>query len=50
MAAESLKRAAEELGYNINVETQGSVGAKNILTTEQIEEADLVLIAADTTV
>lgn len=50
MAAESLKRAAEELGFTINIETQGSVGAKNILTTEQIEEADLVLIAADTTV
>jgi PTS system fructose-specific IIC component len=50
MAAEALKKAAEELGYVINIETQGSVGAKNILTPSMIEEADLVVVAADTTV
>lgn len=50
MAAESLKKAAEELGFIINIETQGSVGAKNILTADNIEKSDLILIAADTTV
>lgn len=50
MAAEALKKAANELGYRIKVETQGSVGAKNLLTDEEIEQADAVVIAADTSV
>jgi len=48
MAADALKKAAEAAGDEIHVETQGSVGAKNQLTPEQIATADLVLIAADT--
>ncbi|MDY6821129.1 MAG: PTS fructose-like transporter subunit IIB, partial [Deferribacterota bacterium] len=48
MAAEALKNSAANLGYNIKVETQGSVGAKNILTDEEIDRADVVIIAADT--
>jgi PTS system fructose-specific IIC component len=48
MAAEALRKAANELGYDIKVETQGSVGAKNQLTPEEIAEADAVVIAADT--
>ncbi|MCP3942138.1 MAG: PTS fructose-like transporter subunit IIB [Desulfobacteraceae bacterium] len=47
MAAEALRKAAKTLGYEIKVETQGSVGAKNILTCEEIEDADAVIIAAD---
>lgn len=47
MAAESLKKAAAELGHGMKVETQGSVGAKNQLTDEDIAEADAVVIAAD---
>ncbi len=47
MAAESLKKAAAVLGHEIRVETQGSVGAKNTLTPEEIERADAVIIAAD---
>lgn len=50
MAAEGLRRAAEGLGYWIKVETQGSVGAKNVLTAEEIAAADAVVIAADTKV
>ncbi len=50
MAAEGLRRAAEELGHAMNVETQGSVGAKNILTPDEIAAADAVVIAADTKV
>ncbi|EGD60800.1 PTS system fructose-specific EIIBC component [Novosphingobium nitrogenifigens DSM 19370] len=47
MAAEGLQEAARQLGYAIHVETQGSVGAGNPLTAQDIAEADLVLIAAD---
>ncbi|HWC11469.1 MAG TPA: PTS fructose-like transporter subunit IIB [Acidimicrobiales bacterium] len=50
MAAEGLLRAAESLGHSIKVETQGSVGAKNVLTAEEIAAADAVVIAADTKV
>ncbi len=50
MAAESLKRAAQEQGHTIKVETQGSVGSQNTLTQADIQEADLVIIAADTKV
>lgn len=48
MAAEGLKTGAAKLGYDIKVETQGSVGAKNQLTDEDIARADAVVIAADT--
>lgn len=48
MAADALKKAAAAAGDEIAVETQGSVGAKNQLTDEQIAAADLVVIAADT--
>lgn len=47
MAAEALRKGARELGYEIKVETQGSVGAKSVLTPEDIEQADAVIIAAD---
>lgn len=47
MAAEGLKKAAQALGYEMKVETQGSVGAQNTLTFEEIGRADAVIIAAD---
>jgi PTS system fructose-specific IIC component len=47
MAAEAIKKAAEALGYQMKVETQGSVGAQNTLTFEEIGRADAVIIAAD---
>ncbi len=47
MAAEGLTEGARQLGYDIRVETQGSVGAGNALTPEEIAAADVVLIAAD---
>jgi PTS system fructose-specific IIC component len=47
MAAEALKKAAEQRGIGLRVETQGSVGTKNVLSEEEIAEADAVLIAAD---
>ena len=48
MAAEALKKAAAHHGHEIKVETQGSVGAKNTLTAEEIAAADVVIIGADT--
>lgn len=48
MAAEALRKGATQLGHEIKVETQGSVGAKNTLTAEDIARADAVVIAADT--
>ena len=50
MAAEGLQRGAQALGHTIKVETQGSVGAQNVLTPAEIAAADLVIIAADTKV
>lgn len=50
MAAESLIRGAKALGYEMKVETRGSVGAKNELTAEEIARADAVIVAADASV
>ncbi|GEA50734.1 PTS fructose transporter subunit IIBC [Vibrio inusitatus NBRC 102082] len=47
MAAEALEEEATRQGHQIKVETRGSVGAKNQLTEQDIEQADLVIIAAD---
>lgn len=47
MAAESLEKTAKELGYTIKVETNGSGGDKNILTAQEIEECDCIIVAAD---
>lgn len=47
MAQEKLEQVAKEMGVDIKVETQGGVGAENVLTTQDIEEADGVIIAAD---
>lgn len=47
MAAESLENKAREMGITIKVETNGSGGAKNVLTAEEIREAKGIIIAAD---
>ncbi len=47
MAAEALQQAAQQLGYQLSVETQGSVGARNPLSAQAIADADVVLLAAD---
>lgn len=47
MAAENLQKAGEELGVDIKVETQGSIGVENTLTDQDIAEADGIIIAAD---
>nr|WP_019366293.1 PTS fructose-like transporter subunit IIB [Pseudomonas luteola] len=47
MAAEALIQTAKKLGYKLDLETQGSVGARNPLSAEAIAEADAVLLATD---
>ena len=47
MAAEALEKKAEEMGYSMKVETDGSGGAKNVLTKKEIEECDGIIVAAD---
>jgi PTS system fructose-specific IIC component len=47
MAAEALSQAGRGLGYPIRVETQGSVGAQDALTEEEIREAEVVILACD---
>ncbi|MEV7835577.1 fructose-specific PTS transporter subunit EIIC [Streptomyces subrutilus] len=47
MAAEKLQQAADELGVDIKVETQGSIGAENVLSDNDVREADGIIIAAD---
>lgn len=47
MAAEALEKKGEQMGYPLKAETNGSGGAKNILTKEEIEQADGIIIAAD---
>lgn len=47
MAADSLKAKAAEMGVEIKVETNGSGGAKNVLTEVEIENAIAVIVAAD---
>lgn len=47
MAAEALEKAAKEMNYSIKVETNGSGGTNNILTEKEIEQADVIIIAAD---
>ena len=50
MAAEGLEKAAKAKGCFIKVETRGSGGAKNVLTAEDIKNADCIIVAADTKV
>ena len=50
MAAEGLEKAAKAKGCFIKVETRGSGGAKNVLTAEEIQKADCIIVAADTKV
>ena len=50
MAAEALEKAGKKLGISVKVETNGSGGAKNILTDEEIANCDGIIIAADKSV
>ncbi len=50
MAAENLEAAAQKLGYELKVETHGSIGVEGKFSQADIDAADAVVIAADTVV
>lgn len=50
MAADALRKKADELGVKIKVETNGSTGVKNELTDEDIKNAKGIIVAADTNI
>ncbi|RCG23341.1 PTS fructose transporter subunit IIC [Streptomyces reniochalinae] len=47
MAAEKLTKAAEARGISMKVETQGSIGAENVLSDNDVTSADGIIVAAD---
>ncbi len=47
IVAEKIQKAAEEAGCQCKIETQGTIGAQNKLTEEDIKEADVVILAHD---
>ncbi|MCR1898441.1 PTS fructose transporter subunit IIB [Irregularibacter muris] len=47
IAKEKLVKAAESLGHEIKIETQGTVGTEGKLEKKDIDNADVVIIAAD---
>lgn len=47
MAAEGLEKAAKAKNCFIKIETRGSGGAKNVLTEDEIRDADCIIVAAD---
>lgn len=47
MAAEGIEKAAKAKNCSVKIETRGSGGAKNVLTAEDIKEADCIIVAAD---
>ncbi len=47
IAREKLIKAGQEFGHKVRLETHGTIGIENELTATEIQEADLVIIAAD---
>lgn len=47
IAAEKLRKGALARGHEVHVETQGTIGVENELSQEQIDAADLVILAVD---
>ncbi|WP_338727133.1 PTS fructose transporter subunit IIB [Haladaptatus sp. DJG-WS-42] len=50
MAAENLEQSAPKMGHEIKVEVNGAMGTENELSADDIDEADAVIVAADTKV
>jgi PTS system fructose-specific IIC component len=50
IAAEALEQAAKTKGYNIKIETRGSIGVQNELTESDIVDADIIILACETAV
>lgn len=47
IAQEKLENAAKKAGFTMKVETQGTIGIENELTQEEIDQADIVVLAID---
>ena len=47
MAREKLIKGAKARGHDCAVETQGTIGTEHKLTSQQISEADVVILAVD---
>lgn len=47
MSAEAIANYAKSQGWNVKIETRGQIGANNLITEKEVQEADLVFIAAD---
>lgn len=47
MAAKALEKAGDKLGHNVKIEQQGAMGIVNELKNQDIENAEVVIIAAD---
>ena len=47
IAQEKLENAAKKAGYEVHIETQGTIGIENELTQEKIDAADIVILAID---
>ncbi|MGF1829447.1 fructose-specific PTS transporter subunit EIIC [Photobacterium angustum] len=47
LAAEALEKAGTELGYEVKVETNGSIGVKNSPTAEEIARAEAIVVSCD---
>ena len=46
MAADAIESAAKELGYSVKVETQGASGIEERLSTKDIKDASLIILAS----
>jgi len=47
LAKEKIVKAAQEAGHEVKIETQGTIGTEDELSTQEIKEADVVIIASD---
>ncbi|HFH9374846.1 TPA: PTS fructose transporter subunit IIB [Streptococcus agalactiae] len=47
IAQEKLENASKAAGHDVKIETQGTIGIENQLTSEEIAAADIVLLAVD---
>jgi fructose-specific PTS system IIB-like component len=47
MSAEALQQACEKVGVEIKVETQGSIGRENIITKDDVENCDAIILTKD---
>ncbi|MGR5065740.1 PTS fructose-like transporter subunit IIB [Photobacterium sp. DNB22_13_2] len=47
MAAEALETAAKAKGWEVKIETQGSIGIENEILLSEVEDADIIILTKD---